>query len=52
MESTLENNPGSAYETPSVLETFNAFEIMGAAGGFEVYSIGGGSGYAAINIAR
>jgi hypothetical protein len=42
----------SAYEAPAVLETFSALEVMGAAEGFEVYTVGNGSGLPTISVAR
>jgi hypothetical protein len=39
------------YEAPAVLETFSALEVMGAAEGFEVYTIGNGSQVATISVA-
>jgi hypothetical protein len=40
------------YETPAVLETFSALEVLGAAEGFEVYTVGNGSTVATISVAR
>jgi hypothetical protein len=48
----LEQVATYAYETPAIVETFEALEILGSAEGFEVYTIGCGSSCAAISIAR
>jgi hypothetical protein len=48
----LDTSLAIAYEAPAVLETFDALEVMGAAEGFEVYSIGNGSQVSVINIPR
>jgi len=39
----LESTTAFAYESPEIVETFSALEIMGSAEGFEVYLIGNGS---------
>lgn len=47
----LETNQ-TTYDAPVVLETFEALEVMGAAEGFEVYTVGNGSQVAIINVPR
>jgi hypothetical protein len=48
----VEQHPSAgAYEAPVILETFSALDVMGAAEGFEVYTIGNGSTVATISVA-
>ena len=48
----MEQHPSNgAYEAPVILETFSALDVMGAAEGFEVYTIGNGSTVATISVA-
>lgn len=47
----MELTPTGAYEAPAIIETFSALEVMGAAEGFEVYTIGNGSTVAVISVA-
>jgi hypothetical protein len=41
-----------SYESPAVLETFSALEVLGAVEGFEVYTVGNGSNVPTISVAR
>jgi hypothetical protein len=47
----VDHPPTGAYEAPAILETFSALDVMGAAEGFEVYTIGNGSTVATISVA-
>ena len=46
----MEQSGRLPYEAPAILETFSALEVMGAAEGFEVYTIGNGSQVAVISV--
>ena len=48
----MEQHPSAgAYEAPVILETFSALDVMGAAEGFEVYTVGNGSTVGVISVA-
>jgi hypothetical protein len=45
-------NSAPAYETPEIIESFDAFEVMGSGEGLEVFTVGCGSQVSALCIPK